>query len=413
MSPFIGAARPQLSLTADEARRIAVHAQGLTLAEDRPRTVAEVLRRVGAVQLDTISVLARSHELVAYARLGAVGRAAVEEAYWGQPAGAFEYWAHANCVLPVEAWPYFAFRREQIARANWMQAWDAGQIGATLLDEIRARLRDGPLTVTDLGGGRDGTAGWWSWNDAKRALEALYYRGEVVCTARRNWKRVYDLPERALPAEVLGREPPSDECYRYLVAVTARARGVATARDLAAYFRLGERRLATGLDRGRLLRDAIVDNGLVPVEVEGWSEAAFATPAYLDGVPEPQHRPVLLSPFDSLIWADPPAAGRPNREYTQRLFSYAYSLEIYKPKQAREGYFTMPLLAGGRIAGHADPAREGRTLVARNILLLDQGAVEDMAAALSEAAAWVGCDDVRLERVQPPELAPALERARG
>ena len=121
-------------LTAADARRIAIHAQGLALTADRPRTVAEVLARTGAVQLDTVSVLARSHELVAYARLGPIGRAAVEDAYWGTPARAFEYYAHANCILPIESWPYFAFRRKQMGGGHWARA------SASVIAEVRARL---------------------------------------------------------------------------------------------------------------------------------------------------------------------------------------------------------------------------------------------------------------------------------
>lgn len=399
-----GRSRRDEPLSAAEARRIAISAQGLALDARRPRTADAALRRLGAVQLDTISVLARSHELVAYARLGAIGRAAVEEAYWGAPARAFEYYAHANCVLPVESWPYFAFRRQQMPGFYWARAEKKA------LAEVRARLREGPVTTTDLGGARDGRAGWWNWSEAKHAVEALYFLGEVVCVSRRNWKRVYDLPERALPADVLGREPSPEECYRYLVSVAGAARGIATRRDLADYFLLLTKRLAPGLDRARLLDDAIEASGLVPVEVEGWGEPAFAEPELLGARAPKRHRATLLSPFDSLIWAQAPPAGTPPREHTRRLFGYAYELEVYKPKQARvHGYFTMPLLALGGIAGHVDPSRDGHTLVARNVVLRDHDALPDMAAALREAATWVGCDDVRIEATARP-LASAARR---
>ena len=133
------------------------------------------------------------------------------------------------------------------------------------------------------------------------------------------------------------------------------------------------RRLAPDLDRERLLDDAIDASGLVPVEVEGWTEPAFADPALISAPAPQEHRATLLSPFDSLIWAGPPPAGSPPREHTQRLFGYQYELELYKPKAARiHGYFTMPLLARGGIAGHVDPAREGRTFVAHNVVLHDR-----------------------------------------
>jgi hypothetical protein len=401
-------ARTSNVLSADDARRIAIRAQGLALTNDRPKTVPGVLRHTGAVQLDTISVLARSHELVAYARLGAVGRAAVEDAYWGEPARAFEYYAHAACILPLEAWPYFSFRRQQLGR----NIRPAHASSAKTLTEVRARLKDGPVTATDLGGARKSTAGWWNWSDAKRALETLYARGEIICATRRNWKRVYDLPERIVPRELLDHEPTAEECYRYLTRAAGKALGIGTARDIAAYYHLLTHYMGRTLDRKRLFAESLADSGLVQVEVEGWKAPAFADPAALNARAPRGYRTTLLSPFDSLVWADPPPPGEPPRERTRRLFGYDMSLEIYVPKDKRvHGYFTMPLLAGGRIAGHVDPAREGRTLIARNVSLHDESAVDDMASALREAASWVNCDTVRLERVTPRGITAALKRA--
>ena len=181
--------------------------------------VTAMLHRVGAVQLDTISVLARSHELVAYARLGPVSRAEIEQAYWHpvSPA-AFEYWAHAACVLPIEQWPYFAFRRRAF-RARGVR-WH--QITPETCEKVLARLRaEGPLTATQLGGAKGGGP-WWDWSDVKIAVEWLLDTGEVICVRRTGWRRVYDLPERVLPDELLGAEPSDTECLAHLAGVTAR-----------------------------------------------------------------------------------------------------------------------------------------------------------------------------------------------
>jgi uncharacterized protein YcaQ len=279
-----------IGIDAGEARQLALRAQGLArAAAGGAGGVGGMLRRVAAVQLDTISVLARSHELVSYARLGGIGRARVEQAFWGHPARAFEYYAHANCVLPVELWPYLAFRR------RGLRALRRRSVGERALREVRARLRDGPVTASDVGGARGGPGGWWNWSAEKNALETLYYRGEVVCAARRSWKRVYDLPERALPARVL---------------------------------------------------------------------------------------------------------------------RFSMRLEAYKPRAERvHGYFTMPLLADGRLVARVDPAREGTTLVVRSASLEDPSMLPELAAALRETASWVGCDSVRAARVRPASLAGALRRA--
>ena len=197
-----------------------------------------MLRRVGAVQLDTISVLARSHELVAYARLGPVSRRAIEQAYWhaSRPA-AFEYWAHAACVLPIEQWPYFAFRRRAFKARG--ERWH--QVTPETCEKVLARLRaEGPLTATQLGGAKGGGP-WWDWSDVKIAVEWLLDTGEVICVRRTGWRRVYDVPERVLPEELLGAEPSDAECLAHLAGVTARALGVVTRADLTEYHRLTSR----------------------------------------------------------------------------------------------------------------------------------------------------------------------------
>ncbi|KIQ62295.1 cytoplasmic protein [Kitasatospora griseola] len=379
---------PTARISADHARRLALRAQGLLGSPDRRAGARGVLRLLGAVQLDTISVLARSHELVPYARLGAVGRRPVEEAYWGRGT-AFEFWSHAACILPIEEWPLFAFRR----RANrakgrvWGHRIDEG-VYAQVIDQLRA---EGPLTSTGLGGAKK-TAEWWDWSDTKIAVERALAFGDVVVTERRGWKRVYDLAERAVPGDLFEQDLTDAECLERLVAQAGAALGVATRADLMDYHRL----------KGAQVDAALPASGLVPVEVEGWSAPAWAHPTALETEPRGRHRTALLSPFDSLIW---------DRPRTERIFGMSHRLEAYTPKHKRvHGYFAMPLLAGGRLLGRVDPAREGTTLVARQVSLDGPRAVPALAEALREAAAWVGCSDVRVERLDDETLRPALEK---
>ncbi|MEU6080510.1 crosslink repair DNA glycosylase YcaQ family protein [Streptomyces sp. NPDC047108] len=380
--------RPVTALSADEARRTALRAQGLLGAPDRRGGARGVLRHLGAVQLDTISVLARSHELVPYARLGPVGRPSVESAYW-TGTHAFEYWSHAACILPIEEWPHFAFRRRAYRdRPHWHHdlpdsAYDA------VIQQLRA---EGPLTATELGGAKNGGE-WWDWSETKVAVERALMYGEVVCTERRGWKRVYDLAERAVPGALLHDELDDAECVRRLVRLAGQSLGIGTRADIADYHRL----------KGEQVDAVIADSGLVPVEVEGWGKPAWADPEALASEPRGRHRTTLLSPFDSLIW---------DRPRTERIFGFTHRLEAYVPKPKRiHGYFAMPLLSGGRLMGRVDPAREGRTLVARQVSLDGRKAVRPMAYALREAAAWVDCTSVRVERVMQPELTVALTEA--
>ncbi|MFJ5926242.1 winged helix-turn-helix domain-containing protein [Kitasatospora sp. NPDC092948] len=379
---------PTVRISADHARRLALRAQGLLGSPDRRAGARGVLRLLGAVQLDTISVLARSHELVPYARLGPVGRKPVEQAYWGHGT-AFEYWSHAACILPIEEWPLFAFRR----RANRAKGrvWGhqvSAEVYAQVVDQLRA---EGPLTSTHLGGAKK-TAEWWDWSDTKIAVERALAFGDVVVTERRGWKRVYDLAERAVPGDLFDQDLTDAACLEQLVAQAGAALGVATRADLMDYHRL----------KGAQLDAALPASGLVPVEVEGWSAPAWADPAALESEPRGRHRTALLSPFDSLIW---------DRPRTERIFGMSHRLEAYTPKHKRvHGYFAMPLLAGGRLVGRVDPAREGATLVARQVSLEGPRWVSSLAEALREAAEWVGCSDVRVERLDDEALRPALER---
>ncbi len=362
-------------------------AQGMLGAPDRRGGVPAMLARLGVVQLDTISVLARSHELVAYARLGPVARDVVEHAYWS--GDAFEYWAHAACIVPIAHWPSFAFRRRAM-RARGSRSRD---LPATAYREVLARLRtDGPLTVGDLGGGRR-SADWWDWSHAKRAVEWLLTIGDVVCVERRGWRRVYDLPERVIPAPLRDLEPSDEHCLAALVGTAARALGVATVADLAEYHRLTQGQV----------RGAVEAAGLVAVQVDGWGAPAWADPAALATPPRGRHRTTLLSPFDSLLF---------DRARAQRVFGFTHRLEAYVPRAQRiHGYFVMPLLAGGQLVGRVDPKREGATLVARQVSVDDATAIAPLAAALREAAAWVGCDDVVVERVEPATAAAPLRAA--
>ncbi|MEV6963344.1 crosslink repair DNA glycosylase YcaQ family protein [Streptomyces sp. NPDC051207] len=386
-------ARPSTDISADDARRIALRAQGFLGAPDRRAGVRGVLRRLGAVQLDTISVLARSHELVPYARLGAVGRKTVERAYWQDGASAagphaFEYWSHAACILPVEEWPHFAFRRRAYrARPHWHHELPDG-VYEQVIKQLRA---EGPLTATELGGAKK-TNDWWDWSGTKVAVERALMYGEVVCVERRGWKRVYDLAERAIPDALLHDELDDTECLRRLVRLAGQALGVGTRADIADYHRL----------KGEQVDAVIADSGLVPVTVAGWGKPAWADPAALESAPRGRHRTTLLSPFDSLIW---------ERARTERIFGFTHRLEAYVPKPKRVyGYFAMPVLVGGRLVGRVDPAREGRTLVARQVTLEGPKAVPGVAQALVEAASWVDCTDVRVERVDAPDLREPLTR---
>jgi uncharacterized protein len=387
-----------MSISLHQARQVSLYAQGLA-GPRIPGGPAGVLRRLGGVQLDTISVLARSHELVALARLGPIARARIERDYWGPKSSTFEYWSHAACILPLNEWPAFAFQRRQ-RRAKgrrWHRVENMSELGASVLGRLRA---EGPLTARELGGAKRAGA-WWDWSETKIAAEWLLDIGDLVCRERRGFQRVYDLAERAIPDDLRQQEWSDEECARHLVQSAGHALGVATIADLGAY---------KGLTQAQVRR-VVGDTDLEPISVEGWATPAFAGPGALDILNRRvKGRTVLLSPFDSLMWFRPRA---------ERLFGIRHRMEAYVPKHKRiNGYFAMPILAGPRIVGLVDPGRREGALVAKHVTLGPQSggqhtrqaqqAMPHAARALGEAARWIGAAQVIVERVDPPDLRPAL-----
>jgi uncharacterized protein YcaQ len=394
-------------LSPHQARQVALRAQNLD--RRRPMALPRLLEQLGAVQLDTISVLARSHELVPYARLGAVGRHQVEAAYWGQ-GRTFEYWSHAACILPVSRFPYFAFRRRAFMAKQ--AAWGVSPAAVRVVRS--ALLGNGPQTATELGGARR-SSGWWEWSEAKNAVEWMLAVGEVVVTDRRSWKRVYDLAERAIPSHPTddwvddrGVVGPSDAaCLRHLLLVSMRTLGVGTVDDIRDVHRLRGDSATKGRHAGATLLQralqALVESGeIVRASVQGWDDTVHADPAALRRIPaDAQSVTTLLSPFDSLVW---------HRPRLERLFDHRHRIEAYTPAVKRQyGYFAMPVLHGGRIIGLVDPGREKDMLVVKQATSFD-GDESGIALAVAEAARWVGASAVRVDRAGSAAAARRLQQ---
>ena len=360
-----------------------------------------VIERIGLHQIDSVNVLARAHYLPLFSRLGAYPRDLLDEAAWGKRSKRrlFEYWAHEASLLPLDL---HASLRWRMARAEqgigiWRNLTDFAGTRHGEADALLKRIaEDGPLAASDLSESK-GSGGWWGWSDAKKALEYLFWAGRITTTTRRNsFARVYDLPERVLPASVLATPTPSeDDAQRVLIERSARALGIATAADLRDYFRLkpgdADPRIAELVEQG-LLR---------PITVRGWkSQAYLHAEARLPRKIEGQ---ALIAPFDPLVW---------DRARTERLFDTRYRIEIYVPAEQRvHGYYVLPFLLDGRIAARVDlksDRQEGR-LVVQRAHREESGAAdtaERLMAELKRLADWLGLDRVIVADNGP--FAPAL-----
>jgi uncharacterized protein YcaQ len=402
--------RPLESLSRAQARRIAIGAQGFLdppHAAPTMRTLLRTLRRTGVLQIDSVNVLQRAHYMPLYSRMGPYDMELLRRASERRPRRIVEYWAHVAAFMPVDLWPHMRHRMERYRKDGhaWMGLPKRQELVTSLLAEIADR---GASTSRDLDEGLPGEkVNWgWNWSETKRALEYLFLAGDLAVAGRTSqFERLYDLPERVLPADVLAATTPSaEDAYRELVRRAAASEGIATVRCLADYYRLRQQP-AAGLASVKTAVEELVDAGeLTPVQVEGWSR-----PAYLHRdarLPRRVDVSALLSPFDPMVW---------ERARTEDLFDFFYRIEIYVPEPKRVyGYYVLPYLLGDRIVARVDLKADRRSSA---LLALSAWAepsappetAERLAAELVGLASWLGLDTVQV--TPRGDLGPAVAAA--
>jgi hypothetical protein len=392
-------------LSVAQARRLAVGAQGLAgsrpAAEPDRRHIRRVLRHTGLFQIDSVNVLARAHYLPAFSRLGPYDRTLIDRMAFTHRE-LFEYWGHEAALLPVDAHPLMRWRMRRAAEKyeTWGRmarlAKERPGYVEWVYDEVVAR---GPVSAGEVAADeKRGTEEWgWNWTDAKTALEFLFYVGRITTGARRNFERLYDLPERVLPARILALPTPDEaSAHRELLMLAARSHGVGTQSDLADYYRLKHVRPR--------IAELVEDGRLEQVEVRGWSQPAYSVPEVV--VPRRMAGRALLAPFDPLIW---------RRERSERLFGFHYRIGIYTPAAKRvHGYYVLPFLLGDALVARVDlkADRAAGTLRVQSAWAEPQAPTHtaaELAAELAFMAQWLDLDDI----VVAPrgDLAPALSSA--
>ena len=340
------------SISRRDARRIALAAQGFGRSHRTGTRSWSVVREAIAapiiLQLDSVSALTRSHYVPAYARIGPYptetldARAFAPNNKQRSRRVFFEYWAHEASLVPMDLYPLFRWRMERAAnyRGIYSGIADFARDNAAYIRDVLAHVRrDGPLAVADLDDPGERSGPWWGWQKGKTALEYLFWTGEVTVAERRGFERIYDVPERVIPNEVLNRPMVREpDAILALVALSAKALGIAARTDLRDYFRLP-------LEETDLAIAALAEEGLLlPAKVDGWKAPAWL---HRDAtLPKRMAPSALLSPFDSLVW---------ERGRTERLFDFAYRLEFYTPAERRRfGYYVMPFLSGDRLVARVD-----------------------------------------------------------
>jgi len=396
------------SLSIAQARRIALAAQGLiTPQRDGSANwtrISGAIGRMNVLQIDSVNVLTRSHYLPVFSRVGSYDQGGLDARTFGKKKRQFfEYWAHQASLVPMEFYPLFRWRMQRAYGGN-------GTYGAlarfaaeqkAYVDEVRAHVRQhGPVTVGDLPDPGERSGNWWGWGKGKIALEYLFDTGEVTAATRQGFERLYDIPERVIPADILNWPELSEaDAIRQLVEHSARALGLATKADIADYFRLLIAQVAPAI------AEMAAEGTLQQVAVEGWEQ-----PAYLHKdaqVPRKSSARALVTPFDPIVW---------DRDRTERLFDFHYRIEIYTPEPKRVfGYYVLPFVLGDRIAGRVCLKADRQAGVLRaNAAHFEPGAdpgetAAELATELQHMASWLGLGEVDVGK--RGNLAPALIRA--
>jgi len=426
-APRPGRREPRLRLTRREAAALATVAQGLDRRPAAPTTpkawsalLLETIRRMGAVQIDTISVISRTQETVLWSRLGPYDPALLADLH--HPRGELlEYWGHALALVPVEWFPCF---RPYMA---WWRERHSGPDGYALrqrevIDAVRARIAaDGPTGSRDFDAPDGPRPGPWVWYGAKperQALDWLFTVGETAVVRREGFHRKFDLVERVLPPALVDARLPEEEIRSRFVRHALRALGIGSAAWVTDYFRSGNRAHVPARDSLAELRRLEEAGDAVPVEVEDVKGPLWLDPGLLDrlddlraGLAAPELT-TILTPFDNLVW---------NRPRTAALWDFHYRMQSYVPAADRtHGYYPMPILHRGDLVGRIDLLldRKAGTLAIRALTLeprVDPTAAlfEAVGGAVADLSRFLRAGEILVDGADPALAGPVAAAARG
>ncbi|MBI2504294.1 MAG: YcaQ family DNA glycosylase [Candidatus Latescibacteria bacterium] len=388
-----------------EARRLLLAAQGLESNWKLPpgtEGAAQVVERLGYVQIDTIAVIERAHHHVIWTRHPGYKAAHLDDLL-SRERRVFEYWAHAAAYLPMRDYRYYLPRIRYFAEEHRARHWLAEN--RALAKKVLGRIAaEGPLGTADFEHKGEQRGPWWDWKPAKRALEYLFWSGKLMIAGRRNFQRLYDLSERVLPPNLDTSAPRPEESARFVARRALQSQGLTTAKQK-------DEGLSDTKRVGRALAELTEAGEAVRVQVEGLEKETFFAWNPLLAAPRSRRRQLhLLSPFDNLVI---------DRRRTARFFDFEYRIECYTPAPKRKyGYFTLPILWGDELVGRLDPKAERQEGVFRvKKLVLEPGFTpgevfcQALARKLRAFTTFHGCDEVLVEATQPAGVRAALRRA--
>jgi len=399
-------------LSSSEARRLALTSLGFggkKPARAGATHVRATAARLSAIQIDSVNVLARAHYLPTFSRYGPYPMPALDDLVHGTRE-LFEYWGHAACFLPIDLYPLMRWRMD-----HQLDAW-AGlsrkqkDFNEAVYREVAER---GPVAAGQISIAGKSTGPWWGWSEGKNAIELLFRQGRVAVAGRRNFERVYDIPERVFPKAALrAKAVAAADAKKELVVRAAQAMGVGTAKGIAQYFHIDAwwDRLSVNGRRApaklHVLFDELVEERrLEPIHVHAWKQTAYVVPGVR--IPRSVDARAIVSPFDPLMW---------ERKWTKAVFDFDYQIEIYVPGHKRiHGYYVLPFLMGDRFAARVDlkADRKTSTLIVHAAYVepgLDPNRVASaLAGELRSLATWLSLESFAVGA--KGNLARPLKRA--
>ncbi len=392
------------------ARRLFLHRHALAEPPTGPATgqaLADLIARIGFVQVDSINTVARAHHMILWSRRQSYRPAALKPLL-ERDRHLFEHWTHDASILPVDLFRHWhhRFARDAVRlEANWKSWFRDGY--TQQFDAILRRIADhGPVTTTDVGQGEvRGKGGWWDWHPSKTALEWLWRTGKLSITRRDGFQKVYDLTERVIPEMHLLPAPAEEDMIDWACNSAFDHLGFATPGDIAAYWKA-----VTPAEARDWCNAALAAGQLILIEVEGASgqrRRALARPDVMEfaaAAPEPSSRLRILSPFDPALR---------DRDRADFLFGFFYRIEVFVPEPKRVwGYYVFPVLEGSRLIARVDVKahRDAAALRVRAVwpergVALGVQRMQKLAAEVDRLARFADCDRVEwLDRWKRPPV---------
>lgn len=396
-------------LSKKAAARLALQSQGLLKRNPFGKGKGGVLRaldQLGYVQIDTISVIERTHNHTFWTRLPNFNPEVLDELQV-KDRKIFEYWSHAEAYLPIEDYRFYLYKMRAIAAGE--KHWHAPD--KKMMKRVLNRFRGkGPLMAKDFKPPEDHQAApWWNWKPAKRALEQLFIEGKLMIVRRNNFHKVYDLPERVLPANLDTTLPTRGEYCRFLINRAIKAHGLVTEGEIG-YLRKGIKK-----DVKTALQQMLENGNIQTVNIDGISnQIYYTTEENLSELGEirASKNIRLLSPFDNCVI---------QRKRVQQIFDFNYQLECYVPAQKRVyGYFCLPILWGDRFIGRLDPKadRKSKTFYIRNLCFEPtfkdfEQVLQPLAGKIRDLAYFNNCHSIVIENREGKSITRQLMALMG